>query len=48
MALSYAVANLDKVHLVEAIVATWSLNVEDRNNVLMVEVPQKLHFSQGS
>lgn len=40
-------AYLDKVDLVEGLVTPGLLNVEDRDDVFMVEVPQKLHLSQS-
>ena len=39
--------NLDQVDLIERFVISRLLNVEDRNNVLMIEVSEELHFTQG-
>lgn len=39
---------LDQVHLVEAVIATRLLDVENRNDILMVEVPEELHLTQRS
>lgn len=41
-------AYLDEVDLCECLVVTRLLNVEDRNDVLVIEVPQQLHLSQRS
>lgn len=40
--------HLDEVNLVEAVVTPRSLDVEDGNNVLMVEVAQQLHLSEST
>ena len=42
----YTRAYLDEVDFCEAFVVAGFLYVEDRNDVLMVEVPQEFHFSQ--
>lgn len=39
---------LDKVDLVEAIIASRLLDVENRDDVFVVEIAQQLHLSQGS
>lgn len=39
---------LDKVDLVEAIVASRLLDIKNGDNVFVVEVAQQLHLSQGS
>lgn len=38
--------NLNEVHLVEVVISARSLNVEDGDDVLMVEVAEKLHLSE--
>ena len=48
MCVSGRETNLNKVDLVEALVAPGLLDVEDRDDVFMVEVPEKLHFAKGS
>ena len=39
---------LDKVDLREALKVARFLNVENRDDVLMIEISQKLHFTQGA
>ena len=39
---------LNEVDLCEAIITTRSLNIENRDDVLMVEISQQLHLSQSS
>jgi len=39
---------LDEIDFGEGLIAAGFLNVEDRYNVLMVEVSQQLHLTQGS
>ena len=39
---------LDEIDLVEALVAPRSLDVQNRNDILMVEVAQQLHLTQSS
>lgn len=39
---------LNQVHLREALKVAGLLDVEDGNDVLMVEISQKLHFTQGT
>jgi hypothetical protein len=41
-------AYLNEVDLGKAVVITRSLNIEDRNDVLVVEVSQQLHLTQSS
>ena len=41
-------AHLDEVDLGECLVVARLLDVENRDDVLVVEVPQKLHLSQCS
>ena len=40
--------DLYEVDFCEAIIIAWFLNIEDRDDVLMVEVSQQLHLPQGS
>jgi hypothetical protein len=40
--------HLDEIDFVEAVVAPGTLDVEDGDDVLMVEVAQELHLSEGS
>ena len=47
----YGVSNnayLDEIDFCEGLIAAGFLDVEDRYNVLMVEVSQQLHLTQGS
>lgn len=39
---------LNEIDLVEALVASRSLDVQDRNDILMVEVAQQLHLTESS
>lgn len=39
---------LNQIHLVESFVAAGLLDIENGNDVLVVEVPQKLHLTQSS
>lgn len=39
---------LDQVDLVEALVVARSLDIQDRNDVLVVKVAQQLHLAQGA
>jgi len=39
---------LNQVNFTEALIASWLLNVQDRNDVLMIEVTKQLHLTQGS
>lgn len=39
---------LNQIHFVKCLVITGLLDVEDRDDVLMVEVSKKLHLSEGS
>lgn len=39
---------LNEVDFVESLVVAGFLNVENRDDVLVIEIPQKLHLSQGS
>lgn len=40
--------NLNEIHLGKRLVASRFLNVEDRNNVLVVEVAQEFHLAERS
>jgi hypothetical protein len=40
--------HLDEIDLGETVIIARSLDVEDRNNVLVVEISQQLHLSQCS
>ena len=48
IAVSMAVKYLNEVHFRERVQAPGFLDVENRNDVLMVEVPQQFHLSEGS
>lgn len=37
---------LDEINLVKGIIASWFLNIENRDDVFMVEVPKQLHLAQ--
>lgn len=37
---------LDEIHLVEGLVAPWFLDIENRDDVFVVEVPKQLHLAQ--
>ncbi len=39
---------LDEVDLGESLVGSWLLDVEDGDDVLVVEVAEKLHLTEGS
>jgi len=39
---------LDKVDLLEKLIASWLLNIKDRDDVLVVEVAEELHLAKGS
>ena len=39
---------LDEIDLVEALIIARSLDIEDGNDVLVVEISQQLHLTQGS
>lgn len=45
---SQRVKYLNEVDLVEAIIASRLLDVEDGDDVFVVEIAQQLHLSQGS
>lgn len=38
---------LNEINLCEGFVISWLLNIQDGDDVLMVEVAQKLHLSQS-
>ena len=38
--------NLDEIHLRECLQTCWFLDIEDRDDILMVKVSQKLHLSE--
>lgn len=40
--------HLNKIDLVERLIASRLLDIENRDYVLMVEVSQELHFTQSS
>jgi hypothetical protein len=39
---------LNQIHFIKRLVASRLLNVENRDDVLMVEIPQQFHFSESS
>lgn len=39
---------MNEIDLGKAIIITRSLDIEDRNDVLMVEISQQFHLSQSS
>lgn len=39
---------LNQIHFVEGLVVSRFLDVKDADNVLVVEVTEQLHFSQGT
>ena len=39
---------LNEVHLIEGLVVAGLLDVENGDDVLMVEISQQLHLSEGS
>lgn len=42
----FSLAYLNQVHLVESLVVTGSLDIQNGDNVLVVEVAQQLHLTQ--
>jgi hypothetical protein len=38
---------LNEINLCEGFVISWFLNIQDRDDILVVEVTQELHFSQS-
>lgn len=39
---------MDEIDFREGLIISGFLNIEDGNDVLVVEVPEELHFSEGS
>jgi len=39
---------LDEINFSECFIAPWLLDVKNRDNVFVVEVPEQLHLAQGS
>jgi hypothetical protein len=39
---------LDEIDLSECFIAPWLLDVKNRDDVFVVEVPEQLHLTQGS
>jgi hypothetical protein len=39
---------LDEIDLVEGLVVSWLLDIQNGDDILVVEIPQKLHFSKSS
>lgn len=46
--LAIANAHLNQIHFIEALVVAGSLNIQDGDNVLVVEVAQELHLAECS
>lgn len=43
-----ATSYLNEIDLIKGVIAARLLDIEDGNNVLMVEVSQQLHLTEGS